>query len=695
MKRIYTILAALLICAAAVNAQTVDRSIQPKPAPAKEINIKDAKTFTLSNGLKVFVVEDNRAPIVYYSLRLDIKPALEKDKAGLQTLFQSVIGNATTTRGKEQLSKEIDLIGASININARGGYASGLRKHETKMLELMSDMLFNPLFSQEELDLWKDKNKSGLAMIADDPGSINYRVSDILMYGKEYPNGEVETVESIESVQVSDLQNFYNTYFAPNVSRLVIVGNITEKEAKTNAEKYFGKWKKKNVPIASYVIPQAPTATKVAMVSKDGAPQSTINITYPIDYKPGAPDASPVSLLQHIYGGGSSGRLFQNLRETHSYTYGVYSEINSGELTGSFGLTAGRGGAASVKGAATDSSIYQIIYEMNRMINNPVGEQELKDAKAAIAGSFGRSVNEPSAIANFAVNIDKYNLPKDYYKNYLKRLEAVTANDIQAAAKKYLKPNNAWIIVVGDKSHEEGLKQFAGNKTVQFYDIDGNTVEAPVAKSAAISAEQVIENYVAAIGGKDAIGKIDSYKISGEMNMMGQKIGIVQAFKKPNQTAMVMSMGSAVMQKMVFDGSKAKMSGMQGAQEFTEGEQFESMKATASVCPEMDYAKNGFKLTVKGIEQVNGKDAYVLEIAKASSTSIEYFDVESGLKVKTVATAEGPQGAMQQVSEYSDYKEVNGVKFPYSLKQTISGMAMNMTIESVEVNQPIDDALFQ
>jgi hypothetical protein len=389
-----------------------------------------------------------------------------------------------------------------------------------------------------------------------------------------------------------------------------------------------------------------------------------------------------------------SSRLFQNLRETHSYTYGVYSDISSGELTGSFSLSSGRG-AASVKGVATDSSIYQIIYEMNGMINNPIGEQELRDAKAALTGSFGRSISEPSVIANYAVNIDKYNLPKDYYKNYLKRLEAVTVNDVQTAAKKYLTPNNAWIIVVGDKSYAEGLKQFAGDKTVQFYDIDGNQVEAPVAKSADISAEQVIDSYVNAIGGKAAIEKIESYKIAGEMSMMGQKVEVTQAFKQPNQTSTIMSMGGMVMQKIVFDGSKLKMSGMQGEQEFTEGDEYESMKAEASPCPEMNYIKNGYQLTVKGIEEIDGKDAYALEVVKAKTTSIEYYDIESGLKVKTVTTVEGPQGAMQQVAEYADYKEVDGIKFPHTMKQSVSGMAMNTTITSIEINQPIDDSLFQ
>lgn len=693
MKKIFNILAALLLCVVVANAQKLDRSIQPKPGPAKEIDIKDAKIFTLANGLKVFFVEDNRAPIVYYSLGLDVKPALEGNKAGLRDLFGSVIGTATKSRTKEQLNKEIDLIGAQIGVGAGGAYASGLKKYESKMLGLMSDMLFNPVFPQSELDLNKDKTKTAFKMLADDASQINSRVSSILAYGKGYPAGEVETIETVESVTITDLQKYYDTYFAPNVARLVIVGNITEKEAKANAEKYFGAWKKKDVPVTKYVIPQAPASTKVAMVSKEGAPQSSINVIYPIDYKPGANDAIAVRIMNYLFGGGSSSRLFLNLRETHSYTYGVYSSISSGEQVGLFSLTSGRG-AASVKGAATDSSIYQIFYEMNRMINDLVSENDLKNAKIAMASSFARSVSEPSSIADFALTIDKYKLPKDYYKTYLQRLEAVTIQDVQNAAKKYLKPENAWIIVVGDKSHADGLKQFAADKKVQFYDIDGNPVEAPVTKSVNISADQVIANYVKALGGSAAIEKIESYKKEGEMSMMGQNIAIVEAFKKPNQTSMVMSMNGMVMQKIMFNGKELKMSGMQGEQTIAEGDEFETFKANAAVVPEMNYVKNGYKLTVKGVEPVNGKDAYILEVVKGKSTTMEYFDVETGLKVKSVATMEGPQGAVQQITEFGDYKEVNGIKFPYSIKQGVAGMSMATTIKSIEINKPIDASVF-
>ncbi len=694
MKKTLYILSLLLVCVFTVNAQKLDRSIQPKAAPAKEIDFKDAQTFTLPNGLKVFVVEDNRAPVVYYSLSLDVKPALEGEKAGSRDLFSSVMGTATTNRSKEQLNKDIDLIGAHITAGASGAYARGLKKYDAKMLELMSDMIFNPKFDQEELDLQRDKLKSGLSMVADDPSSINERVSSVLVYGKGFPAGEVQTVKSVENVTLADLENYYKTYFAPNVSRLVIVGDITLKEAKANAEKYFGKWAKKDVPVAKYTIPQLPASSKVAMVTKDGAPQSAINIAYPLDYKPGAPDAAVVSLLNYTYGGGSASRLFKNLRETHSYTYGVYSSISSGELVGSFGLSSGRG-AGSVKAAATDSAIYQIFYEMDQMINKPIGEKELKDAKAALAGSFGRSVSEPSVIAGYAVNIDKYNLPKDYYKNYLKRLEAVTTADIQAAAKKYLKPDNAFIVVVGDKSHAEGLKKFAGDGVVSYYDIDGNPTEAPKAKSADVTAEEVIAKYVEAIGGKDAVEKVETYKTEGQMSMMGQNVNMLVAFKKPNSVATHITMGDMVIQKIIYDGNVLKLSGMQGDKEYTEGDEVDEIKNNAGFCPERNYIKNGYELSVEGIEPVNGKDAYVLKVNKGKVSMTEYYDVESGLKVKTAATVEGPQGQIQQITEINDYRVIDGLKVAFEMKQTVMNMATSTTLTSVEINKPIDEAIFK
>jgi len=688
MKKIFSIIT-FSLCVALLSAQTVDRSIRPTAAPAKEINIKDATVFSLTNGLKVFVVEDHRTPIVYYSLQLDVKPALEGNKAGLQDIFGGVMGTATKSLSKEELNKEIDLIGAKINASAKGGSGSGLKKYESRLLELLSDIILNPAFVQEELDLNKEKAKSELQLISDNPAAISARLSPALAYGKNFPDGEVTTLQTIDNITLNDLEKFYQTYFAPNVTRLVIVGDITEAEAKANAQKYFGDWKKREVPVAAYTIPKAPDQTKVAMFHKEGAVQSIIGVTYPVDFKPGAPDAIAAVIANYTLGGGASGRLFQNLREQHSYTYGTYSSLTDGELTGLFEVISGRGGGTSVKASATDSALTQVIYEMNRIANTPITHEDLKAAKAFIAGNFGRSLQNSSRIATFAVNIDKYNLPKDYYKNYLKRLEAVTVADVQAAAKKYITPQNAYIVVVGDKSHADKLKSFAANKTVQFYDINANPVAATETKPAEITPSQIIDNYVKALGGVEAINTVIDYKMTGTVSTSGYTLEITQLFKKPNLYLMSVSMSGMVAQKVVFDGTTLKTSGMGGSAEFTEGTEFDNMKATAALCPEMNYIKNGYKLTVGDMEKINGKEVYVLRVNMGQQTITDYYDVTTGLKIRTSATMNSPMGQMQQITDYSDYRPVKGVNFPHSMKQKVATNETVITITKVEVNTGI------
>jgi Predicted Zn-dependent peptidases len=693
MKKNIYILLIILISSFTANAQTLDRSIRPSAAPAKEVNIKDAQIFTLKNGLKVFLVEDKSTPLTYYSLQLDVKPSLEGDKVGRNALFNEVFGAMTKNRTKEQLNKDIDLIGMRGGVSRYGGYAYYLNKYHDKALELLTDMLFNPVFSQEEFDLALNKYKTDLSAVGDDPGGITNRLATALIYGKGYPAGEVMTVESLDKVTLSDLEDYYNTYFAPNVSRLVIVGNISKKEAQKQAEKYFGKWAKKDVPVTQYNIPVAPAQRKVAFANKPDAVQSAIDVAYPLQFNPKEPDYDAAAIMNQILGGGT-GHLFMNLREDKSWTYGIYTSLLPDEQVGSMSLTSGRG-AASVKAMATDSAVYEILKEFDRIIAEPVTEQELKDAVTDRAGRFSRSLAESGTIAQFAVNIDKYNLPKDYYRNYLKRMEALTVADIQAAAKKYIKPENAWIIVTGDKQYADKLAQFAGDGKVQWYDYDANPIETPKAQVITIAPETVINNYIKAIGGKEAIDKINDYKITGEMLVSGQSAAIEQYFKKPNLSTAIISMQGTMLQKMAFDGKVLRVSGMQqGPQEITEGDEYEEMKNNASLDAELSYLSNGSQLTIEGVEPVNNEDAYVLKIVLNGKTKTEYYSVNSGLKLRYTQTNTTPGGDIQVINNLSDYREVGGVKIPYKVEQSAMGQVVTTIIKDVEVNTGLKDSVF-
>ncbi len=412
----------------------VDRSKAPLPAPAREIKIGEYQSFTLKNGLQVFVVEDHKLPRLRFSSQLKHDPIFEGEKAGYVSIAGNLIGTGTTSRTKAQLDEEVDFLGASLNTSAYSLYASSLSKHTNKLLELMTDVLYNPSFEQSELDKLKTQTMSGIAAGKDDPGTIANNVRGFLLYGKDHPYGEVATEKTVESITIEDCKNYYQTYFKPNNAYLVMVGDITLKEAKKIAAKNFSEWEAGSIKNESFAVPKAPEKTFVALVDRPSSVQSIINITYPVELKVGSEDVIKVRVMNQILGGSFSARLNQNLREKHGYTYGSSSQLSSDDLVGRFIAS------ASVRNEVTDSAVHEIMYELNRIVQEPVTAEELQAAKASIAGSFGRSLERPQTVASFAVNTAKYNLPKEYYSTFLKRLEAVTIEQVQATAKKYITP---------------------------------------------------------------------------------------------------------------------------------------------------------------------------------------------------------------------------------------------------------------
>jgi predicted Zn-dependent peptidase len=173
------------------------------------------------------------------------------------------------------------------------------------------------------------------------------------------------------------------------------------------------------------------------MVNKPGAPQSLVHIGYPVDYTPGHADDAKIKLMNEVLGGGASARLFRNIRETYNYSYGAYSSFRSDEFKGRFVCT------ADIRTSATDSAIREFMKELRRIASEPVGQDELDAARNNLAGNFSIALERPSTVAQFALNIEKYGLASDYYRNYLKRFEAVTVDDILQTARKYINPNKS------------------------------------------------------------------------------------------------------------------------------------------------------------------------------------------------------------------------------------------------------------
>ncbi len=682
-KTVYSIFIFLL--SLTVNAQ-LDRSIRPNPGPAPKIQIGDYKLFTLDNGLKVIVVENHKIPKITYQLSLDIDPVIEGNQAGYVSITGDLLRAGTTTKTKAEIDEAIDFIGASLNTFSTGISGSVLTKFSSEFLGVMSDILYNPSFPAEELEKLKKQNISGIQASRNEAKAIAANINSAVMFGNKHPYGEITSEKTFESITLDKCKDYYKTYFRPNAAYLIIVGDINLKEAQLQANKYFGKWEKGVVPTHSYNFPEMNKSPKVVIGNRDGAVQTVIMISYPLDFKPGNPDAIKASVMNSILGGGSlSSYINANLREKHAYTYGGYSSLNTDKLVGSFNAS------AEVKGLATDSAMVELVSEIKRMINEPIDKDMLQQVKSRMNGSFARSLENPSTIAQFALNIEKYKLPKDYYATYLEKLSKVTVTDVQEMAKKYLKPENANIIAVGNADQlQKTMTKFSKDETVEQLDFYGNPVKALEAPSN-LTGTDIISKYLEAIGGRDKLGKVNDVTTKMGMSMQGMNIEIISKQKVPNMMSVETMMGGNVMSKQLCNGVKALIKSPMGNQEIT-GPDLQDMLVQATLNLELNLEKLGITTELKGTEDVDGHPAWKVQVNLPSGKNmIDFYDQKTGLKIKSVAQ----QGQMSVTTLYSDYRDVEGILFPFKIKQSAGPQSFDIVVSTIEVNKGMEDSVFE
>lgn len=693
MKKIILSITLAVVFAASLFAQ-VDRSTQPEPRPAPTIQIGDYDTFTLDNGLRVIVVENDKTPSVSYQLSLDLDPILEGEAKGYVSMAGSEMRSGTSNRDKATLDEEIDFIGASLSTSSTGMFASALSRHTETILELMADVLMNPTFPEEELEKSKRQTISGLQTVKTDANSISRNVATSVVYGHDHPYGEVTTEETVENIQRDLLVDYYNTYFKPNLAHLVIVGDITTSKAKKLVKEYFGDWESGEVPTHEYEVPTPPEGNTVAFANRSGAVQSVFSVTYPINRTPGHPDAIKSSVMNSILGGGVfSGRLMQNLREDKGYTYGARSNLGSDEIVARFSA------GAQVGTGVTDSAIHEVLFEMERMINEPVDEESLQLVKNFMNGSFARSLESPRTIARFALNIERYDLPEDYYATYLEKLEKVTVEDVQEMARKYLMPQNAYIVVAGDEDEvPETIAKFAHNGMVNYYDHFGRPIEKmEVELDESITAEWIVEQYIEAIGGKSNINNIKDLKMVLSAEVMGSQMEMTTYKMAPGKMVFEMAVGGNTMQREVFDGEKGFQFAMGQRQDLQEDD-IEAKKIQALMVKELSYLQDSdIEMELKGVDEIDGRQVYRIRVVTPDGTATsEYYDTETHLKTREVVTMEQMGQSSTITTDYGDYQEVGDIMFPKSV--TILGampMPLEMTADVIEVNSGLDESMFE
>ena len=669
----------------------IDRSQQPQPGPAPKIQLDEPQEFVLKNGLRVLVVENHKLPRASANLNIDLPPVFEGELAGVNALLSSMLGKGSKTIAKDDFDEEVDYLGARVNIGASSAFASSLSRYFPRVLELMADAALNPNFLQEEFEKEKDKLIEGIKSDENSVPAAARRVESLITYGKNHPSGEFIREETVNNVQLKDVKRFYAKNFTPKNAYLVIIGDVDFKTVKKQVNRLFKGWKGNLVKGESFPAAQNASSLEINFIDMPNAVQSEVSVDFTTEIKKTDPDYFPVILANNILGGGGQARLFLNLREDKGYTYGSYSSVSTNKYRRSRMRA-----FASVRNAVTDSSVVELVKEIEKIRDLPVSQEELDQAKAKYVGDFVLALERPSTIAQYALSILTEGLPSDFYTTYLEKINAVSVEDIQRVTQKYFHLNNARIFVTGKGSEVlENLEKAAPLGTtlpIKFYDKYGEDMDRPDYDSElpeGVNVTSVINAYFDAIGGKDKAEAVQSKKEIATASMQGMTLEIESKRTNSQQSFLAVKMMGNVMQKQVINKTEG-YNEAQGQRMPMDADAL--VKALPDTAVFVELALDPDQISLAGIVDVNGTKAYEVNVSENKSY---FYSVESGLKIKVSETQEMQGNTITQETMISDYKAIDGILFPHTITQSFGPQKIDFITSSIELNVSFSDEDFK
>jgi zinc protease len=436
----------------------MDRTTPPTLAPPPALKLPAVQTARFPNGLTLAVVEMHKVPVVDVVVLVDAGAARDPaDLPGLATFAALMLQQGAGTRSALDVADEAAFLGAQLASAATFDAASASvhvpRRRIEAALDLLADVVLRPTFPDSEITRQRELRAAQLVQQRDEPVAVANVAFPAIVYGTGHPYGHpLNGTDAATGALVRDrVTAFYRTYYRPNAARVLVVGDITLADARRLIGARFGTWPAGEAPAFPSAATPALAARAVYLIDKPGAAQSVIRIGH-VGPPRSTPDWYALEVLNTILGGAFTSRLNQNLRETHSYTYGAFSQFVPRRLTGAFVAL------ASVVTAKTDSSLIEFLKELRRIRDEPVPAAELVKAKAYLTlGLPGEFETTFGAAARWR-ELLAYGLPLDYYDRYVDHIAAVTAEDVQRVARQYIDPEHFDIVIVGDKGQiEAGL----------------------------------------------------------------------------------------------------------------------------------------------------------------------------------------------------------------------------------------------
>jgi len=451
------------------------RNTVPSAGTMSKATLPTPKRFALPNGLQVYLVESHNLPIVASNLVLRSGSGADpKGSPGLAGFTASMLDEGTASMDALAIANKMYSLGASLSTGATsdGSNASvrALKQNARAAMDVLGDVVLHPAFPEKDVDRVRNDRLTALLQQRDQPFQTAIRVMNASLYGPTHPYGHtgLGTEESIKKISRDDLLSFYKSWYGPKNAALVMVGDLSEAEARKLATDVFGGWQ--GDAAAPPPPPEGATASsRVIIVDKPESPQTAV-LAGQVGVTRSNPDYEKLDVMNTVLGGLFSSRINLNLREDKGYSYGAFSFI--GQNRGVGPVMAG----AAVRADVTGPSIDEVLKEVTKMRDAGVTDDELKMAKDAMVRSIPANFETTFSTAGTLSQIYMYDLPLDYYQTYPTRIDAMTKDEVGAVAKKYLTPDRMLIVAVGDKKVIEPQISKLSLGTVAYRDADGNEV---------------------------------------------------------------------------------------------------------------------------------------------------------------------------------------------------------------------------
>ena len=455
----------------------------PKPGPDPKFTLPGIEKTKLSNGLNVWIVRQTELPIVSMNLVINAGGVLDPaEHSGVAAMTSNMLNQGTKTRSAVEIANSLQSIGASVNPglswDASNVSMQTLTKNFDPALDIFADVVMNPTFPAKELETIRRRALVNFLQRKSSPTAVAGVVYDKVLYGDQpYGRQLIGDERTVKTMSRDDLVSFYNSYYRPNNSTLIVVGDVQKATLMPKLEKAFAGWKEAEVPAIKIATMSMAAKPGIYLVDKPGAAQSSVTIGQ-VGIDRSNPDYYAVQVMNSILGGGSTARLFMNLREDKGYTYGAYSRFAPRRAAGPFSAS------GEIQTVSTKEAVQEFLKELNGIRGpRPVTPAELEVNKQALIRRFPSGFETDGQISGQLSNLVIYGLPDTYFNDYIAKVNAVSLDDVKRVANKYLTPDNMAIVIVGDRSViEPGLKEL--NLPITMLDTEGNAIAQQVAQPA-------------------------------------------------------------------------------------------------------------------------------------------------------------------------------------------------------------------